>query len=73
MYVSLFGAIKILEEMKALSSSFEEGNLQQMVVCGTTLWHVGPAILLFSGRVRKVSYKELSTLKSLTYSFQSAA
>jgi hypothetical protein len=44
MHVSLFGAIKIPEEMKALSSSFEEGNLQQMVVCGTTLWHVGPAI-----------------------------
>lgn len=57
MHVSLFGAIKILEEMKALSSSFEEGNLQQMVVCGTTLWHVGPAmrVALFRAREAKQS------------------
>jgi hypothetical protein len=40
MHVSLFGIIKILEEMKALSSSFAKKQ-QQMVACGTTLWHVG--------------------------------
>jgi hypothetical protein len=57
MHVSLFGAIKILEEMKALSSSFEEGNLQQMVVCGTTLWHVGASygVALFRAREAKQS------------------
>jgi hypothetical protein len=61
MHVSLFGVIKILRRSKLSLHLLQEGNLQQMVVCGTTLWHVGS----FSGRVRHkaVSCKEPSTLQ----------
>lgn len=58
MHVSLFGIIKILEEMKALSSSFAEGR--PTVDGGLWQPHFGiwagcATGLLFSGRVRQSS------------------
>jgi hypothetical protein len=45
MHVFLFGVIRILEEMKTLSSSFAgrqpAADAADGLVCGTTLWHVG--------------------------------
>jgi hypothetical protein len=73
MHVFLFGVIRILEEMKTLSSSFAG---RQPAADAADGWFVAPHFgmwALFPAREKAVFCKELSTLKSLACSFQSPA